>query len=175
MRRRFLHTFKSRLSNHLSRRTVRLAFIDLIRGILQLFKFVSFPVSPPNIGCRPLNLASVKPHMPPPPLSSLHCIPSSHLPHSSVITTTVKRWGCQSNSQLSLSLLCLSRLCLSLSLWISGWPVRTVLGSSACILFEWFAHHQISTCVSNSLLDRYWAGPTFYPDTTNQCSFLLCH
>lgn len=58
----------------------------------------------------------------------------------SVITTKVKRRCCQSNPQLSLSLLCLAHLCLSPSLLISDRAVRTVPGCSAfiqlCFVFE---------------------------------------
>lgn len=58
------------------------------------------------------------PRSPPSPLYSL--IPSSHLPHPSVITATLKRRGCQSCSRLSLSPHCLSRLRLSASARLSG-------------------------------------------------------
>lgn len=86
------------------------------------------PVSTPNSWHRPLNLISVKPQIPPPPPpSSLYCIPVfPHPPPPSVITPKVKRRSCQSNTQLSLSLFCLSHLCLSVS-------VRAVQACSACI------------------------------------------
>lgn len=78
--------------------------------------------------------------LPPLPQVSIVFLHSLTPSPPSVITTEVKRRSCQSNTQLSLSLLCLSHLCLSPSLLISGRAVRMVQGCfpfiQLCFVFE---------------------------------------
>lgn len=80
------------------------------------------------------------------PLASI-VFPHSLTPNPPlVITTKVKRRCCQSNTQLSLSLLCLSHLCLSPSLLMSGRAVRTPPRCSAFIPLG-FVFERLRLCV----------------------------